>query len=375
MGMTDFKNQIRLTARTLLGTIALIGPLFAQESQPNPQLNPPPPPAQPLPLTPPRPTGPSLVAVARNAAALSGFDENPTAIRGMVDAVVKSVTGRATTADAWRSLVQPNDRVGIKVTAAGGRYFSTRRSVAVAVIDGLKSAGIPAGNIFVWDRDLAALKEAGFTEERLGCQVRGISQPADWDREDALNAPVLGQLIWGDLQFIERVVVMERNEADQLSSKSHLCKHLSRDATKWINIPALSDAPGMGVHGTFYSAVVSNLDNWRRFATSERMNGSSAVADLYADPRIGGKCVLHILDALAITYAGGPAANPQYAFSHQTLYASKDPVALDSTGARLIDQLRQSANLPVLGTKSAWIQGAGAIGQSDESMIRFITAK
>lgn len=303
--------------------------------------------------------GPSVVAVARDEDALRGFDENTAVTRRMVERVVKAATGCATAADAWRSLVKPTDRVGIKVSAAGGRYFSTRRGVVLAVIEGLKSAGISEKDLFVWDRDAVALREAGFTEERLGCAVRGIDQPKDWERGDALNAPMLGELIWGDLQFIERVVAKDRADGD---------------VTKWINIPALSDAPGLGVHGAFYSAVVANVDNWRRFTTAG-VGGAMALPEMYADSRIGGKCALHIIDALTVTFAGGPAANPQYTVPHATLYASKDPVALDATAARLIDLLRTDANLPTLGTKAAWLQHAGSVGNFDESMIRFATAK
>jgi hypothetical protein len=204
--------------------------------------------------------------------------------------------------------------------------------------------------------------------------VRGINQPKDWDKEGSLAAPALGQLIWGDLQFAERVVALKKNEGDQLSSKSHLCKILTHEMTKWINIPGLSDAPGVGVHGAIYSAVIGNIDNWRRF-TTDGADAATALPDMYADERIGGKCVLHILDALAVTYAGGPWANPNLSATPATLYASKDPIALDAVGARLLDQWRTAANLPVLGTKSAWLQSAGAVGNFEESKIRFITAK
>ena len=356
-----------------LGSAIYASSLSAQE-EPQ-QLNPPPLVDANAPAQLPKPAAVSIVAVARDFAAMDGFEENPAITRAMVNSVVKAATGCATVEDAWRSLATPTDRVGIKVTAAGGRYFATRRGVVAAVVAGLKSAGVPEKNIFVWDRDAAALRAAGFTAERVGCEVRAIEQPKDWDRDDALNAPGLGQVIWGDLQFAERVLSAQKNEGDQLSSKSHLCKLLSRDATKWINIPALSDAPGVGVHGAFFSAVISNVDNWRRFTATGVGGAANSIPDLYTDPRIGGKCVLHILDALAVTYAGGPDANPQFASAHATIYASKDPVALDATGLRLLEQWRIAANLPVLGTKAAWIQNARAVGNVDESRTRFIFAK
>jgi hypothetical protein len=303
-----------------------------------------------------------MVAVARDFRAMDGLDENAAVTRHMVDALVRTVTGRHDTRAAWRDLAGPEDRVGIKVTTAGGPYFSTRRGVVSATVAGLRDAGVR--EIIVWDKNSGALRECGFTPGRLGCEVRGIDPPLGWDREASFQAPVLGKLIWGDLLFTEK----NKAGADSLlSSKSHLCRILSRDVTRFINIPALSDEPGCGVAGALHSAVVGNLDNWRRFTVFGE-SGASAIADSYADPRIGGKCVLHILDALAVTYAGGPGPNPQNAVVDATLYASRDPVALDSIGLQLLEKWRRRGNLGPIGTKAAWLQGTN-VGNADEKMI------
>ena len=339
------------------------GPPQANPAQPDPpQANPPlaGPPRPPPPVA--QPTGRSLVAYAHDPRAMDGFDENPATTRRMVDALVRTVTGRAGTAAAWRELAGPDDCVGIKVKAAGGIYFSTRRGVVAAVVAGLREAGVK--RIIVWDRDSAALRASGFTSERLGCEVRGIDPPRGWDRASSFQSPALGKLIWGDLLFNEKILASSEN---LLSSKSHLCTILSHDVTRFINIPALSDEPGCGVGGALHSAVVGNLDNWRRFTVFGE-SGASAIADCYADPRIGGKCVLHILDALAVTYAGGPGPNPQNSTIHNTLYASHDPVALDAIGLRLLEKWRARSNLGPIGTKAAWLQGANC-GNADEKMI------
>jgi len=293
---------------------------------------------------------------------MDGFDENPSVTRGMVDALVRTVTNQTVTIAAWRALAGPNDCVGIKVTSAGGPYFATRRGVVAAVVSGLREAGVQ--RIIVWDKNSAALRECGFTPQRLGCEVRAIDPPRGWDREASFQAPVLGKLIWGDLLFSEKVRAPSEN---LLSSKSHLCSILSRDVTRFINIPALSDEPGCGVGGALHSAVVGNLDNWRRL-TGFGESGATAIADCYADPRIGGKCVLHILDALAVTYAGGPGPNPQNSVIHNTLFASHDPVAIDAVGLRLLERWRVQGKLGPIGTKAAWLQTA-SIGNADENMI------
>ena len=218
-----------------LAAIAISASTLAAEEQFNPPLAVP---------APPPPAQPSPVAFAQNLAAMHDYDEDPAITRAMVDALVRTVAGKSDTAAAWRTLVEPGDRIGIKVTTAGGPLFATRRGVVAAVVAGLREAGV--NHIFVWDKNTGALRACGFTPQRLGCEVRAIEPPGGWDRTAVLQAPVLGRVIWGDLLFAEKV--RDKN-ADPLSSKSHLCTILSRDVTKFINIAALSDEAGCGKIG------------------------------------------------------------------------------------------------------------------------------
>ncbi len=304
---------------------------------------------------------------------MDGFDENAAVTRRMVDALVRTATGCATSRAAWRELAGPDTRVGIKVTTAGGPIFSTRRGVVAAAVAGLHDAGVR--EVIVWDKSSSTLRECGFTSQRLGCEVRGIDPPHGWDRDASFQAPVLGKLIWGDLLFGEKIAPrgITRGEENPLSSKSHLATILSRDVPRFINIAALSDDPGCGIAGTLHSAVVGNLDNWRRFTTYGE-SGASAISDCYTDVRLGGKCVLHILDALAFTYAGGPGPNPQNSAIHCTLYASRDPVALDSLGLKLLERWRERGGFGPIGAKAAWLRGSSA-GNSDEHMMILSTAR
>ncbi len=341
--------------------------LLGEPAQVNPpNAEPPPPPVA-------QPTGRSLVAIAQDPRAMQGYDENPAVTRRMVDALVRTATGCSDTRTAWRELAGDDTRVGIKVCASGGPYFSTRRGVVAAVVAGLRDAGVR--DVIVWDKSAAALREAGFTSQRLGCEVRGIEPPRGWDREASFQAPVLGKLIWGDLLFADKIGFrgIGQSEESLLSSKSHLATVLSRDVPRFINIAALSDEPGCGVAGTLFSAVIGNLDNWRRFTTFGE-GGASAIADCYADPRLGGKCVLHILDALAFTYAGGTGGNPQNSTIHNSLYASRDPVALDTLGLELLEKARKLAGFDAIGTKAAWLKGT-SIGNSDQQMMILSTAR
>lgn len=292
------------------------------------------------------------------------FTENPSVSRRMVDQVVKSVTNETDIARAWRKLVSPKDKIGIKVNAAGGRNFATRLGVVRAIIDGLEQAGVNPKNVIVWDRDLNELREAGFDPKYLGAQVRGIDQPRGWDRSAPFAAPSLGKLIWGDLLFSEKnkkIPGRPQTESDQLSATSHFPTILTKDVTKIINVPTLVDDVGCGVAGAFYNIGVRNLDNWRRFV-APGMSAADSIPEIYDDPNIGPKVVINILDGLIAQYAGGPEGNPNYAFPHATIYGSTDPVAIDSVALRNIEAWRKMAKLPPIAKRTEWLKVAEEMG-------------
>ena len=321
----------------------------------------------------------SVIYSAEDALALDQLEENPAVTRRMVDALILGVTQQADIGRAWRSLVTPADRVGIKVCAAGGRYFASHHGIVEAIVAGLEEAGLPPARIIVWDREAADLRAAGFIAQRGGYQVRSIAPVTGYDRAAPISAPTLGKLIWGDLLFQDPRMRGGKRvaEADQLSSVSHVASVVSREITKIINVPVLSDESGCGVAGALYNMTVPNVDNWRRFTQLE--GGTDAIPDVYADEHLGPKVVLTIMDALRPQYASGPQFNPNYAFSWHTIYAGKDPVALDAHAFRLIEGWRKEAKLPPIGKRAAWLESAAQAGLGNfaegKIIVRSVEAK
>ena len=291
--------------------------------------------------------------------AIDDYHDDPAAVRKMVDYVVMATTNTNDVASAWRSLVKPGDRIGIKISAAGGKSFSSHKSVVEAIVEGLESAGIMRKDIIVWDRE--GLAVAGYTNHE-GYQVRSIESASGqgYDPEAVISSGILGKLIWGDLDFAKRDVKQHSiipQERDQLSQDSHLCKILSHDVTKVINVPVLSTSEACGIAGCLYNMTVPNVDNWRRFGGSD-----SFICDLYSDDRIGKKVVINIMDGLLAQYAGGPEFQPNYLFRHASIYASKDPVALDTVALAHIEQWRSQAKLPRIAPQAAYLPTASQMG-------------
>lgn len=313
------------------------------------------PPAAPVPT-------PSVVYAVRDERAITQYRTNPAVVRAMVDRLLLAVTGQTTVAQAWRSLVRPEDKVGIKISAAGGELFTTHRDLVNAIVDGLVSAGQTRGSIIVWDRQLGGINEAGYRPGAEGYQLRSIDPRDGYDPKATFSSGTLGKLIWGDLEYIpKRGANPIEGDSANTSTISHFARIVSNEVTKIINVPVMSDSSAAGLAGCLYNMTLPNVDNWRRF-TQYGLMGAGGIAEMYADPTIKKKVVLNLMDGLIATYAGGPESQPNYSFHNATLFASKDPVAIDVIALKRLEDKRVEAHLPAIGKLAAHVQIAGEIG-------------
>ena len=322
-------------------------------------------------LAPPSPT-PSVVYSVRNPAAIVGYRTNSAIVRTMVDRLVRAVTGEAEVGKAWASLVSPADKVGIKISAAGGELFTTHRDVVNAIVDGLVFAGHARSSIIVWDRQLGGIKDAGYRPGGEGYQLMSIEPRDGYDPKAVISAPALGKLVWGDLDYIPRLGASPLlSETENTSNVSHFSRILTSQVTKIINVPVMSDSRSTGLAGCLYNVTLPNIDNWRRF-TQYGMLGASGIAELYSDPVIRSKVVLNLMDGLLAGYAYGPESHPNYAVHQGTLLASRDPVAIDALALRTLEQLRVGAKLPPIGDHAAHVAIAArlGLGNSDPALIK-----
>ena len=318
-----------------------------------------------------------MVCKIENRDAIFDYKVNAGIVRRMVDELVINVTGEPSVAAAWSSLVKPTDIVGIKVCTNGAPLFSTRPEVVNAIAAGLEEAGVPSQNIIVWDREERLLKEAGFRS--AAGRYRVFWSEGNYDPKAVLTSAVAGKLIWGDMLFVGKKIPTFKEElatkspddkrmmSDNLSSESYISKVLTRQVTKVINVPVLSDNAFCGLSGALYNMTVQNVDNWRRLLTEP----DPAIPEMYADPQISAKVVLHVMDGLVGLYAGAPIGNTNYAVQFGTLYASKDPVALDAIALKQIDQWRTQSKLDRASKDAKYVETAFAyqLGNSNLAKI------
>ena len=129
--------------------------------------------------------------------------------------------------DRWCRL---QDKVGIKVSAAGRSVSGTNPEVVDAIVDGLVEAGVSPRNIIVWDKSIEDLLAAGYKKDGGRYVLEGIDPKTGYDQQSQVSAPVLGKLIWGDSKFGDRKgtrFVDLLSSGDQLSSQSFFAKVLT----------------------------------------------------------------------------------------------------------------------------------------------------
>jgi uncharacterized protein (DUF362 family) len=309
----------------------------------------------------PAPTS-SIVYAVHNPDSIKQYKTNPHIVREMVNRLVLAVTGQSDVAKAWASLVSPNDRLGIKICAAGGELFTTHHAIVNAIVDGLAAAGHPRSTIIVWDRSLGGIKEAGYRPGTDGYPLKSIVPHEGYDAKAVLTAPLAGKLVWGDFEYVGDTGKMPLlADAEATSNVSHFSKIISSEVDKVINVPVMSVSETNGIAGCIYNMTIPNIDNWRRFAQGSSF-GAESLAEIYANPLIAKKVVFNLMDGLMAQYAGGPQPQPNYALHHATLYASRDPVALDAMALRRLEEWRKRGSLRPVGPVASYIDFASQLG-------------
>ena len=317
----------------------------------------------------PAPT-PSIVYTVHNPDSIKDYEANPRVVREMVNRLVLGVTGQSDVGKAWASLVSPNDRVGIKICAAGGELFTTHHAIVNAIVDGLAAAGHPRSGIIVWDRSLGGIKQAGYRPAADGYQLKAIAPRDGYDAKAVVSAPLVGKLVWGDFDYTGDIGKMPLfADAEATSNVSHFSKIISNEVDKVINVPVMSVSETNGIAGCIYNMTIPNIDNWRRFAQGSRF-GAESLAEIYANPLIAKKVVFNLMDGLIAQYAGGPQPQPNYALHHATLYASRDPVALDAIALKRLEEWRKRGSLRSVSPMAGYIDFASQLGLGNSATNR-----
>lgn len=279
------------------------------------------------------------VIAVHDAGACEAFRPNPDIVRAMVECGLTNLTGKGSVAEAWRSLVSTQDVVGIKVFSLPGPTSGTRPAVVAAIIEGLLASGVPSKSIIIWDKQSKDLRLAGYYDlaEKYKVRAAGSAQ-AGYDESTFYDTALIGNLLWGDLEF--------GRKGPGIGRKSYFSKLVSKEITKIINVTPLLNHNSVGVTGNLYSLASGSVDNFYRFEV-EGSRLATAVPEIYGQPSIFDHVVLNIVDALICQYEGDERGLLHYSTTLNELWFSRDPVALDSLSLQTLERQRQAASTPV----------------------------
>ena len=283
----------------------------------------------------------SSVVIVHDAEATEAFKPREDVIRRMAQMGITNLARTASVTDAWKKWISTNDTVGIKVHSAPGADTGTRPAVVAAIVEQLLKSGLPPSRIIIWDRHRSELRQAGYFAlgEKYGVRVEG-SVNAGYDPETFYNPdrPILGQLIWSDLEFGKKTPDAGR--------KSFVSKLVVKEMSKIIVITPVLNHNTAGVFGHLVSLALGSVDNTLRFE-NELLHLKSAVPEIYALPSLSDRVVLCLTDALVCQYEGEQRGLLHYSAPVNELRFSQDPVALDLLSLRELERQRVLSSQPV----------------------------
>ena len=313
----------------------------------------------------------SQVVIVHDANATQAYKPRQDVVRRMVTAGVTNLTRAGTASAAWKKWIGTNDTVGIKVHSTPGPDTGTRPAVVAAIIEQLIEFGLPPSKIIIWDRQRGDLRQAGFfaLATKYGVRVEGsINAGFDSATFYSPDRPVIGPLIWSDLEFGKK--------ADDAGRKSFVSKLVAREITKIVVITPLLNHNTAGVFGHLLSLALGSVDNTLRFE-NDLLHLKTAVPEIYALPSLSDRVVLCITDALVCQYEGEQRGLLHYSAAINELRFSQDPVALDLLSLRELERQRVQSAQPVphhisLTSQMELLENAGLLelGTTEDARIR-----
>ncbi len=227
----------------------------------------------------------------------------PRVHRAMLDELFEkslaALTRKQTSRDAWRSILMPDDVIGLKFNQSGQAVISTTPTLVDVLISSLVQAGFSAKQIVCVEAPEGTAKKHGTTLPNRGYSTK----VTDFASGEDQFASVLDQ------------------------------------------ITALIDVPFLKVHNIAgMTGALKNLSHGLiKHPGRYHANGCSPyIADIVSATPIRSKLRLCIVDALRVAYVGSPEPTASTLHDSGSLLLSFDPVAADTTGFAVLNDIRRT---------------------------------
>jgi hypothetical protein len=271
---------------------------------------------------------------------------NDAVVREMMAHGMRTLTGASTTLDAWRRFFEPSDVVGIKVNCGGYPHCVSAYEIVADVVRQLRGIGVPASQIYVYERFQSQLDEVNYAPHLPG----GVQIVA----AERANSNV-------DNSGYDPATYLEADLFGEEDTRSNIMRLVSRRLTKIINIPNMKDHGATGVTGCLKNIAYGSFSNVARTHSRGKSHTYSVVGTLAAMEPLRSRTVLQILDGLRGVWHGGPFARTRrYVFYPRQIMFGTDPVAIDRLLLDIIENERRAH-----GAISIWDRSPASLKMDD----------
>jgi len=246
----------------------------------------------------------ALVVQNRSRYLVEGTTVHRPLLAEMVDSTLRNLTRTSNIAEAWRTILDPGDVIGLKFNRSAQSVIGTTPAMAEALI--------------------TSLINSGWSPQQIVC----IEAPASVSSQFNTAPPRLGY---------------DREETDFGSGSDEFARVLGQ-VSAIINIPYLKDHNIAGM-----TCALKNLSHGlvKHPARYHRNGCAPYIADIVAAEPIRSRLRLTIVDALRVVYDHGPVGTPSTIADEGSLLASFDPVALDAVSLAILNRIRNENGLAV----------------------------
>ena len=270
----------------------------------------------------------------------------PEAAKEMLTRALTELTGKPDLPTAIQQFLHKDDIVVVKVNGIAKQNMGTNKELVLPFLEGMLAAGIPAGNITVLEQYGDFLAGTRITPANVPAGIKVVTHGNG-------NATMEYRLIPGT------------------GTSTKFTRYLT-EATAAINFALIKDHSICGYTGQLKNMTHGCSINPHDFHVH---HASPQIAQMYAQDVIKSRVRLNLADGYKVMADGGPLwKRPEMVKIHEAVYASTDPVAMDTIGWEVVEKLRADLNLKTLteaGREPAYIKAAGdlGLGVSDRSKI------
>ncbi len=305
---------------------------------------------------------------------LDNADLDQEAVRRMVNAGILAFTGEKELKQAWRKIIPDvGKKVAIKINCQIQGVF-TKAKVVKPLVEGMIASGVPADNIIIYDMTFNAFELAGFNRN-LGPGVK-VGRVADFGGYSRFLFHRLANLLTGGYENSAWNLLASIGRESRfgvvrfLANLLLLGKKPKWDCEYLINVPVLKALDG-------YSGVSLSMKNhYGSFGNpgEHHVDIMDHIPLINSLPEIRNKTRLIVMDAVFGEYKWINGRDQKYVTRVNKVLIADDPVAIDTVGWQMIEELRKANGMPPVLPPPAFIAKAAqmGIGHNDPAHIELL---